>query len=128
MAKILVVDDDQDIVDNIRIVLEKDGYVILSGNSRSEGMHLLSSEIPDLLILDVMMEQADDGIAMAQEIRRTNGDLPILMLTNISTLAGQEFSASRDIVPVSVFMDKPVSPEKLRRTIRDMLSGKETRL
>jgi DNA-binding response OmpR family regulator len=124
MAKILIVDDDQDIVDNIRAVLEKEGYTISSGNNRNEGMKLLKSVAPDLMILDVMMEENDDGIAMAQEIRRTDTKLPILMLTNISKLTGQKFAANPDIVPVDVFMEKPLSPAKLSQTVREMLSKK----
>ncbi len=124
MTKILVVDDDSDIVENIRMVLEKEGYAVTSGGNRNEGMALLKKEVPDLLILDVMMEEPDDGIAMAQEIRRTNTELPILMLTNISKIAGQKFTSNRDIVPVDVFMEKPLSPAKLSQTIREMLLKK----
>ena len=70
MAKILVVDDDPDIREVCTIILEAEGHEVASAMNRAEGLSALKSFAPDLMILDVMMEEADDGLVMAQELRR----------------------------------------------------------
>ena len=63
MAKILIVDDDPDILDAGRLVLEREGYEVATAPNRAEGMAKVEEFKPDLLILDVMMEEPDDGLA-----------------------------------------------------------------
>ncbi len=70
MAKILIVDDDPDITFATGLFLKKAQHEVLTASNRADGMKAIEDENPDLIILDVMMEQADDGIAMAQELRR----------------------------------------------------------
>ena len=88
MAKILIVDDDPDVVDACRLFLEKKGFNVSAAYNRVEGMSAIQSFKPDLVILDVMMDQPDDGIAMAQDLRRQGFKAPILMLTSISKVTG----------------------------------------
>ena len=85
MAKILIVDDDPDIVEACSLFLRKAGHAVEGAYSRAEGMRALAAARPDLLILDVMMEQPDDGFVMAQELRRQGFRLPILMLTSVAS-------------------------------------------
>lgn len=124
MAKVLVVDDDPDVVDACRLVLESKGHTVVCAYSRTEGMKSLQQNKPDLLLLDVMMEQPDDGLAMAQELRRTGYKSPILMLTNISKITGIEYGKDKDLVPVDAFIEKPVSAAKLAAKVAELL-GKE---
>ena len=70
MAKILIVDDDPDVVEACRLFLERERHEVTSAYNRGEGMKAVVDVNPDLLILDVIMELPDDGIAMAQELRR----------------------------------------------------------
>ena len=121
MAKILVVDDDPDITFAVSLYLRKEGYEVQSAASRAEGMLAIASYKPDLLILDVMMEQPDDGIAMAQELRRTGQKLPIVMLTSVGKVTGMHFDKDSDLVPVDAFFEKPVKPEELLRKLQELL-------
>ena len=121
MAKILVVDDDPDITFAVSLYLRKEGYEVQSSASRAEGMKAIASYKPDLLILDVMMEQPDDGIAMAQELRRTGQKLPIVMLTSVGKVTGMHFDKDSDLVPVDAFFEKPVKPEELLRKLQELL-------
>ncbi len=121
MAKILVVDDDPDITFAVSLYLRKEGYEVQSSASRAEGMKAIASYKPDLLILDVMMEQPDDGIAMAQELRRTGQQLPIVMLTSVGKVTGMHFDKDSDLVPVDAFFEKPVRPEELLRKLQELL-------
>ena len=121
MAKILVVDDDPDITYAVSLSLKKDGHEVRTAASRAEGMQALAASMPDLMILDVMMEQPDDVIAMAQELRRTGRKLPIVMLTSVGKVTGMSFDRDSELVPVDAFFEKPVKPEALLAKVNELL-------
>ena len=123
MAKILIVDDDPDIVEASTLFLQKEGHQVASAYSRPEGMKALEAFKPDLLILDVMMEQPDDGFAMAQELRRQGRKLPILMLTSVASASGLAFGKDAEMVPVDEFQPKPVEPAELLRKVAALLKA-----
>lgn len=127
MNKILVVDDDPDIVFAVSLLLRKEGFEVRAAASRAEGMKALQEFGPDLMILDVMMEQPDDGIAMAQELRRAGHRLPILMLTSVGRVTGMSFDRDDDLVPVDAFFEKPVPPEALLAEVRRLLATQGAR-
>lgn len=123
MAKILIVDDDPDVVEACRLFLERERHQVAAAYSRAEGTKAVAEVQPDLLILDVIMEQPDDGIAMAQELRRAGFAKPILMLTSISRVTGLSYGKDKDLVPVEAFLEKPVDPATLLRSVGDLLAG-----
>ena len=127
MAKILIVDDDQDICEVIELVLQKEGYDTATANSRSEGRAEVGRFQPDLLILDVMMEQPDDGIALAQELRATGFEQPILMLTSVAKVTGMSYGRDNEMVPVDEFFEKPIDPDTLINVVAKLLAGQEAR-
>ena len=124
MAKILIVDDDPDIVEAATLFLEREGFEVVSASNREAGMEAVKGEKPDLLILDVMMERPDDGMAMAQDLRRAGCALPILMLTSINKVVGMEYGVDDDLVPVDAFREKPIEPEVLIKTVNELLTLK----
>ena len=75
-CKILIVDDDPDMVEASRIVLERDGYSVESASNLEDGLQKLAETKPDLLILDVMMEEPDDGLRFARQVRRDGQHAP----------------------------------------------------
>lgn len=121
MARILVVDDDPDITYAVSLFLRKEGYEVQTAASRADGMKAIAAFKPDLMILDVMMEQPDDGIAMAQELRRNGVKLPIVMLTSVGKVTGMSFDRDSELVPVDAFFEKPVKPEELLRSLGELL-------
>jgi DNA-binding response OmpR family regulator len=125
MARILIVDDDPDVVEACRLFLEKEKHQVSAAHNRADGMKAVRTEKPDLLILDVIMEEADDGIAMAQELRREKFSAPILMLTSLAKVTGMSYGADKDLVPVDAFIEKPVDPAVLLRKVAELLKGKE---
>ena len=125
MARILVVDDDPDITYALTLFLQSEGHEVKSAPSRATGMKEIEAFSPDLLVLDVMMEQPDDGIAMAQELRRTGRRLPIVMLTSVGKVTGMSFGSDADLVPVDAFFEKPVPPAELIRKVRELLEKTE---
>lgn len=122
MAKILIVDDDADVVEATRLCLETADHEVASAYCRESGMKAVGETNPDLLILDVMMEQPDDGMVMAQELRRGGFDKPILMLTSIGKVTGMDFGKDEEIVPVDEFLGKPVDPATLLAKVNELLS------
>jgi DNA-binding response OmpR family regulator len=123
MAKILIVDDDPDIVEAGILFLEKEGHTLSSAYNRPDGMKAIQTFDPDLLILDVMMEQPDDGFAMAQDLRHQGWKKPILMLTSVATASGLAFGKDNDMVPVDDFQAKPVEPADLIRKVNRLLNA-----
>jgi CheY-like chemotaxis protein len=121
MARILVVDDVPDITYAVSLFLRKEGHEVQTAASRAEGMKQITAFKPDLMILDVMMEQPDDGIAMAQDLRRAGNPLPIVMLTSVGKVTGMSFDRDSDLVPVDAFFEKPVKPDELLRTLSELL-------
>ncbi len=122
MAKVLIVDDDPDVVDACELVLKQEGYETSSAGSREEGITQVEGFQPDLVILDVMMEQPDDGIAMAQKLRRDGFNKPILMLTSVGKASGLKIGKDADMVPVDDFQEKPISPDTLIKKVKELLS------
>jgi DNA-binding response OmpR family regulator len=123
MAKILIVDDDPDIVEASTLFLEREGHTIANAYNRQDGMKSVESFQPDLLILDVMMEQPDDGFAMAQALRRQGWKRPILMLTSVASASGLAFGRDEEMVPVDDFQAKPVEPAELVRKVAALLKS-----
>jgi CheY-like chemotaxis protein len=123
VSKILVVDDDPDILEACKLVLEKEGYVVSTATNRNEGMEKVAGDAPDLIILDVMMEESDDGFVMAQDLRRNGVTLPIMMLTSVAKATGMQFDKDSEMVPVDEFQAKPVDPVTLIDKVAKLLAN-----
>jgi DNA-binding response OmpR family regulator len=124
MAKILIVDDDPDITFATELFLKKAQHEVLTASNRAEGMKAIEDGNPDLIILDVMMEQADDGFAMAQELRRQGCEIPILMLTSVGRVTGYTYDEDQELVPVNAFFEKPIQPDLLVAKVNELLANK----
>ncbi len=94
MAKILIIDDDPDIVEAMTVVLESRNYQVSSAKNGQEGLKKVTADKPDLVILDVMMETADKGFDVAREIKNSFKDIPILMLTAMKEKTGFGFEGT----------------------------------
>jgi DNA-binding response OmpR family regulator len=125
VSKILIVDDDPDMVAAGRMVLEKEGYEVSSAPNVVEGLRAVEEYDPDLLILDVMMEEPDDGLRLARDLRRKGHTLPILMLTSVNQALGIHIGADPEIVPVDDFQEKPADPVTLVQKVKRLLEAQE---
>jgi DNA-binding NtrC family response regulator len=115
MAKVLLIDDDVDLVKMNEVVLKKRGHEITVAYSATEARAKLPQSRPDIIVLDVMMESRDAGFALAREIHKTYPDMPTIMLSSVHEATGVPFRFEPDDswLPVVKFMDKPVDPSKL---------------
>jgi len=121
VSRILIVDDDPDIQEACTLVLEKEGFEVRCASSRTEGLVKVDDVKPDLLILDVMMEEPDDGLTMARELRRKGFDRPIIMLTSVNAAMGLTIDRDDEMVPVDTFQSKPVEPATLVAQVNELL-------
>ena len=124
MALIAVIDDDPDIVDASSLVLKSKGYDVVTATNPEDGYKIIMQKKPDLIILDVMMDEPDDGFFMAQKLRKEKIKTPILMYTSVSKAIGMDFGKS-EMVPVDDFVEKPISPEELIAKVTNLLQRVE---
>jgi DNA-binding response OmpR family regulator len=121
MALIAVIDDDPDILEASTLILEANGYEVITANNPVTGYDVVKEKHPDLIILDVMMDEADDGFFLAQRFKKEVPKIPILMYTSISKTIGLQFGAN-ELVPVDDFVEKPISSEELIQKVKSLLN------
>ena len=129
MAKILIIDDDPDISESMKVVLESKGYQVISAESGKEGLAKAKKESPDLIILDVMMETGDKGFEVSRELKNDQSckAVPILMLTSIKEKTGFGFekeAGDEAWLPVDDYCAKPLKPEELIGKVEALLKKK----
>jgi DNA-binding response OmpR family regulator len=125
MPKILIIDDDPDVVEAGTLVLQAEGYDVRSAGNAADGKAAIQEYQPDLLILDVMMNEPDEGIVLAQQLHKEGFNRPILMLTSLGKVTGLQYGRDDALVPVDAFMEKPVDPQSLIEAVNQLLTGKE---
>jgi CheY-like chemotaxis protein len=134
MTKILIIDDDPDIVTSVRLTLEREGFQVIAAENGTEGLNKIASEHPDLIILDVMMDTMTEGFQLSLQLRSPDPtsefaqykDIPILMLTSIHSTTSMRFGPTEDYLPVDAFIDKPIDPESLAAKVKEMLQQEPT--
>ena len=119
-SKVLVIDDDPDIHAFCTLVLESAGYAVSVASSGAEGRAAMTAARPDLVILDVMMEQADAGFDTAQWFAREFPAVPVLMLSSIADAADSLFDTSS--LAVADLVNKPIAPEELLAKVKRLLA------
>lgn len=126
MPKILMIDDDKDLQEMTRLVLEKNGFEVLSAYNPEEGLQKVQSENPDLVILDVLMPSDFEGFEVARKIREELKllKLPIILLTAVhgEKKVPYRFAPHEQWLPVDYFFDKPVQPDVLVTKIKEFLN------
>lgn len=132
--KILLVDDDKDLVEALRLVLESRGYRVLAAYDAASGISVTERERPDLLLLDVMMPEATEGFHVVWNLRQRSEAyfqaVPIILLTAIHQRTSLRFYPDSgdgtyragEYLPVQGFVDKPVQPEVLITEVARVLA------
>jgi CheY-like chemotaxis protein len=138
--KILIVDDEPDIITFLSALLEENGYASVSAKDGTEGLELLRGEKPDLVLLDLMMPKKS-GITMFQELRKDPdlSDIPVIVVTGVSEVTGVDFrnfmfkqpmrdekkfvettGLSKYTVPDG-YIEKPIDPDELIKVVKETL-------
>ena len=125
MKKVLIIDDDADIRETLLLILEGK-YELREAGSRAEGMNLLKDFLPDLVLLDVMMERHDSGFEMSREIKNDPQlqHTKILMLTNVDKEMKMDFkkiAGDPDWLPVDDYVVKPIDPKEFLSKLEKLI-------
>jgi CheY-like chemotaxis protein len=129
MAKILVVDDDLDIIDSLKMILEGNGHEVVIMTDPDNLAAGVMEVHPDLIILDIIFpEDPNAGFAAARELHKTQKvkEIPVLLLSAVNKLSEMSFGfseadISEDFMPVKGFIEKPVEPAILLSKIAELL-------
>ena len=118
---ILCIDDDQDILDALRMVLEQNGYLMVEAATAEEGLKVYQAENPDFMLVDLMMEEVDAGRKFAKELKLLNNKAPVYMLSSVgdSLASNVDFS---ELGFMGVFQ-KPIDISALLTTLKVKLKA-----
>jgi len=116
---ILVVDDDQDLLDAMRLVLEKNGYAMVEARSAQIGLRRYQETNPDLIIVDLMMEEVDAGTSLVKELKALGNTKPVYMLSSV----GDILNISIDYAELGLagVFQKPINNDQLLAVLRTTL-------
>ncbi len=125
---VLLVDDDEDLLLQHRLVLEKAGYEVVTASSQAEAKELLTTTRPDAAVLDLMMEEMDAGFTLCHHIKQIDASIPTLLVTGVAHETGMSFDldseADRQWIKADVILAKPVRPEQLTGEIARLLNDR----
>ena len=120
VAKILIVDDDAEIIESVRYALEGEGYEVVIARDGNQGLALAEREQPDLIILDMMMPKRS-GFLVLEKLRRMSDEMvPVIMITGNE---GSRHKAYAELLGVSEYIRKPFQMDKLIRAVENQLDS-----
>ncbi|MGD0949016.1 MAG: response regulator [Candidatus Binatia bacterium] len=132
--KILVIDDDPDYSSSVQTLLQSEGFAVCSAATGSKGLDMAVSEKPDLIVLDVMMENMWAGYEVNQTLKFRSGyesvrRIPVIMVSSVQEDPAERFARSEDPSKVcpDVYMTKPLNIAKFLETVRSLLSAPSTK-
>ena len=129
-GKILIVDDDPDILEALTVILEAKDYQVITAQDGVEGLANLKAEKPDLLILDLLMPKID-GFAVCKELQDPRWskfrDIPILILTSVREEASRrryELETGLEL-DVDDYVEKPIAPDVLLERVGKLIKKRQ---
>lgn len=122
---ILIVDDDIDVLFQLRLKIEKFGFEVISAESQREGEKIIETLKPDLAIFDLMMENEDSGFILSYKIKRKYPDVPVILATGVTAETGMVFDLSQDSnkswIKADLILDKGIRADQLEMEIKKLL-------
>jgi CheY-like chemotaxis protein len=129
---ILIIDDDKDYCRSVQVLLEDEGYEVCCAMTGTEGLEKVVSNKPDLIILDIMMEDMWAGYEVNQSIKFRNEyegvrRVPIVMVSSIQQPPAERFLRSVDskMITPDVYLTKPLDVRGFMETVRSLLKTTE---
>ncbi len=118
-TRILCIDDDPDILEILKLILEAHGYEVLQASCAEEGLKVFLAGRPDLVFVDLMMEEIDAGTNFVKEVKMLGTKVPIYLLSSM----GDTLHQSVDHVSLGLtgVLQKPVNPEALLKLVHSKL-------
>jgi two-component system alkaline phosphatase synthesis response regulator PhoP len=121
---VLVIDDDPDFTDFVKIVLSANDYNVETAPTAQEGLQKMREHPPDLVIVDVMMSYVLDGWSVSREMQYDPVlcDIPVLMVSAIVSDKNDPLFPGTEQCRVDAFMSKPLDPAALLRRVAELVS------
>jgi DNA-binding response OmpR family regulator len=119
---ILCIDDDQDTLDMLRIALESGGYKMVEALTAEEGLKVFKTVNPDLVIVDLMMEEIDAGTRFTERLKAMGSHAPIFMLSSVGDSLGSQTDYSE--LGLAGIFQKPIEPNSFLTTLKKRLEKK----
>jgi twitching motility two-component system response regulator PilH len=131
MANILIIDDDLDIIDSLKMILESDNHQVSVKTDTDDLLETIRQAAPDLIILDIIFpEDPNAGFIAARELHRNDEvkNIPVLLLSAVNQQSKMSFGfsetdISEDFMPVKGFIEKPVEPATLLSKVNELLGA-----
>lgn len=113
---ILCIDDDNDILESLRMILESNNYTMIGALSAEEGLREYKTHKPDFIIVDLMMESVDAGRNFAKELKLLNNTAPVYMLSSV----GDSLASNVDFSDLGLYgvFQKPIDISTLLMTLK----------
>lgn len=119
-SKILIVDDDVEIIESVRYALEGEGYKVVIARDGNQGLAIAERESPNLIILDMMMPKRS-GFLVLEKLRRMSDQMvPVIMITGNE---GSRHKAYAELLGVSEYLHKPFQMDKLLSAVEKLLAS-----
>jgi DNA-binding response OmpR family regulator len=123
---VLLADDDQDYLFQMRHALENGGFEVIAFDNQEEAEEYLSSSQPDLAIFDLMMERDDSGFILAYHAKKHYPKLPVIILTAVTSETGRKFSIGdnkpESWIKADLYLEKGLLPDTLISYVKSLLS------
>jgi len=130
--KILLVDDDVDLLEQSKVQIENKGYSVVTAESSSEGWEKFKSEKPDAAVIDLMMEEHDSGFVLSYKIKKDSygKSIPVIVVTSAAYITGYKFDVStgeeREWIKCDEILNKPVVIDELVQRLESYFAEKAT--
>jgi len=128
-ARILIIDDDEDYRASTRALLEGEGYEILEAPGGPSGIDAARAEMPDLIVLDIMMESPVEGYSVVQALKFHDecsdlSHIPVVMVSSVTEDPASLFPMAGDVnmITPDAYMNKPLDVDKFLQLVERMLS------
>ncbi|MEM6979368.1 MAG: response regulator transcription factor [Planctomycetota bacterium] len=116
--KILLVDDDAEIIESVRYALETESYDVVIARDGNEAVALAESEMPDIMILDMMMPKMSGFLVLEHLLRQSESSPPVIMITGNE---GNRHQAYAELLGVSEYLHKPFAMDQLLASVDRLL-------
>ena len=129
--KVLLVDDDIDLIEQNRMLLESKGYLVVTSENVKDAWDTFKKEKPDAAILDLIMEEHDSGFVLAHKIKRDEygKTIPVFLLTSATYVTGMKFGVStgeeKEWINCDAWFNKPINIDDLSNKLEECFDQRE---
>ncbi len=125
LTRIVIVDDDPDFREFVHIVLEAHGYEVFEAHNAMQGLALMHSVAPDLVLLDAMMSYELAGVGMIRSVRSDPqlSHTPLILISAVLSEDEDRFLPADERAMVDRFLSKPISPDELLAEVASTLAS-----